>query len=387
MIERIITSSVLLLLMFDADPLMADNIVITRPLAGRPALGRVEIVAEIDSAPIRYLEAQVDGRSLGRLEDPPYRWMVELGEENREHRFEVRAVLASGESIHTTLVTPILSIDEEVDLILRQIYVTATRNGETADDLSRSDFTVIDAGRRQTLVTFERGDVPLTALLLLDASRSMHGEQLETALSSARSFVDGMHELDRAMLMLFADRLLRTTPFTGFSEVLTAGLGGVEGLGSTALNDHLYVALRLIEARQGRRVVVLLSDGIDNVSVLDMEQVSRVARRSQTMIYWLRLGAVDEHLSFSSAWRGAEGHRRELQQLARVVRQSGGEIIDLADATEAHQAFAEVLEELRGQYVLGYYPERDSDGRTWRPVRVRTVGRGVKLRYREGYVD
>ena len=371
---------------FEPDPRPTGDIVITRPLAGRPALGMTEVVAELEPRGVAHVEALVDGRSLGRRETPPFRWLIDLGDANVAHRFVVRALLDDGTLLERVLLTPSLRVDDRVDLALRQIYVGAAREGASIDDLARDDFSIRDGGRAERLVTFERGDVPLTAVLLIDASHSMRGARLETAVAGARAFIEGMLDLDRAMLLLFADDVVQATRFTGFPEVLAAGAGSVESYGSTAINDHLFLALQLLEARQGRRVVVLLSDGVDNTSVLDMRQVADVARRSQAMLYWLRLPFLREGLDVSSIWRDAAGHRRQIDALRRAVRDSGGRVLDLADTEAARRAFAGVLGELRAQYVLGYYPSRATRAGEWRPVEVRVGRPGVKLRYRPGYV-
>ena len=135
-----------------------------------------------------------------------------------------------------------------------------------------------DEGILQELVTFARGDIPFTAVLLIDASASMFGEKIESAVAGAASFVHGMKELDQAQVMVFSDELLGTTPITDAKEVLTAGLSGTEARGGTALQDHLFVALELIAQRQGRRVMILLSDGVDTHSVVGMPQVFEVAK-------------------------------------------------------------------------------------------------------------
>ncbi len=371
-----------------AAPLAAITVRITEPEFGVPVFGRVKVVAEVESEhQISRAELFLDGRAAGLLEGPPpYRWTLEVGEDNVGHRFEVMARDAAGEEAHDVVITPAIQVDQEIEVELQQLYVTVTRGGDAARDLERGDFTVNDDGVRQQLVTFERGDVPLAALLLVDSSDSMRGERLRLALAGARSFVDSMARLDQAMLLLFADTVVHRAPFTGFPGVLASGLDGARAGGGTALSDHLYAALKLLEDRQGRQVVILLSDGVDTTSVLEMSDVLWAARRSQALVYWLRLPLGERPGAISSAWRDGAGHHRELLSLEGLVRSSGGRIVPLASLGDATAAFTEILGELRGQYVLGYYPEpRRNDGH-WRKVRVR-AGAGVKVRAREGYVD
>ena len=184
---------------------------------------------------------------------------------------------------------------------------------------------------------------------------------------------------------MFSDHIVRATEFTGFREVLTAALFDVMATGPTALNDYLYVGLKQLERQQGRRVVLLLTDGVDSASALEMKDVLLYGERSSSLVYWLRLPTPGAKIS--SAWRDAEGYRKELAQLEDLVVRSGGRVLDLAGVEEAAEAFAEVLGELRGQYVLGYYPTTRADDGSWHPVKVRVTGPGLKVRTRRGYVD
>ncbi len=357
------------------------------PAPGEPVFGEVEVFAEVVSErEIRRVTFWLDGRVAGELRDPPYRLTVDAGMESREHRFEVVAQDAGGSEGRSLLISPRLDINLRLDLELQQLFVTVSRHGRRVLDLEAEDFMVIDRGQPQRLVTFERGDVPLTALLLVDASDSMHGDRLAAAVAGAQAFITGMEELDQAKLILFADRVIHDSPFTNFPEVLATGLAGVEARGSTALNDHLYLALKRLEPRQGRRVVILLSDGVDVASVLEMRQVLDTARRSQALIYWLRLGAGDGS-GIASAWRDAESHTREFQLLETGIEESGGRVVVLDHISETGGAFTGILAELRDQYVLGYYPSDNRGDGSWHDVRVRVPRRGLKVRTRQGYVD
>jgi len=359
---------------------------IDRPTFLEPALGEVEVVARVESSePVRSVALFVDGRPQAILESAPYRWIVDVGERNEEHSFQVVATSQSGEQVEAVVETPRLQVDEQVDLELQQLYVTVTREGRAVEDLTRSQFAIEDRGEPQELVTFERGDIPLTAVLLLDVSASMSGAELEMALSSSRAFIEGLLPLDQTMLLMFSDRIIRATDFTGFHEVLTAALSDVTATGATALNDYLYVGLKQLERQQGRRVVLLLSDGIDSASALEMKDVLEYADRNPSLVYWLRLPTPGARIS--SAWRDAEGYRKELARLEDLVTRSGGRILDLGGVEEAAAAFADVLEELRGQYVLGYYPTNRADDGTWHRIKVRLTGSGLKARTRRGYID
>ncbi len=378
-----------------ADERQPISVSLDRPDPFEPAFGEVEIEAVVVAdEPIERVVFYVDGIVVGQLEAPPWEWRTDLGDDVSEHRFEVIAHGVSGDRGRGGLTTPGLRVDEELAVQLQQLYVTASQGGQRVLDLTMEDFAIIDDRQRQEIVTFARGDIPFTAAVLVDASRSMSGDKLQSALRGAQAFFGGMQRLDEGKLLVFSDRILLASPFTTFAEVLTAGLGQVEAQGGTSLNDHLYLSLQQLEARQGRRVVILLSDGVDSHSVLSMANVLPSARRSQALIYWLRLPyrggqavADDELPALTTAWRNTASYRQEYELLRRTVAESGGRILTLGSLQEIGLAFGEILTELRQQYVLGYYPSaRRGDG-SWHRVQVRLRRTDVEVRSRDGYLD
>lgn len=369
------------------------TVFLDRPDPFEPAFGEVTMEAVVQSpAPVERVVFYVDGVAVGELREAPYQWTADVGQDNLEHTFEVIAYAADGRTGSARLRTPKLRVDEEVVVSLQQLYVTATTGGSRVLDLERGEFVVEDEGRRQRLVTFARGDIPFTATVLIDSSRSMEGDKLAAAVAGARAFVAGMKPLDEARLLVFSDRVLHATPVSTFPEVLTLGLGSVTARGGSAVGDHLYLALRQLEERQGRRVAVLLSDGVDSHSVLSPEMVLERARHSQALTYWLRIPyggweAVGGLPHLASTWRAPEDYRRHLERLEQTVAESGGRTWQLTGPEEIEPAFREILEELREQYVLGYYPSgARGDGR-FRRVTVEVARPGVELRSQRGYVD
>lgn len=362
---------------------------ITAPAANLPVFGMIDVVVEVEAdQELAEVALVIDQGKKMRLTEPPWRFRVDLGDDNREHSFEVVARTLEGAVGQAALRTSAIHIDEEIDLELQQLYVTVTRDQRRVLDLQQEDFTIRDNGVAQQIVTFGRGDVPITAAVLVDSSESMKGERLDGALRGAKTFVDGMKDLDEAMLMLFSDRVVRATPFTGDAAALLDALDGVQPGGNTSVNDHLYLALKMLEARQGRRVIVLFTDGADLHSVLDMDDVMWKARRSQALVYWIVLldrGAANT--SYITAWRGKDDNARQLEGLARISEQTGARVIGIRNIEDTGKAFREILAELREQYVLGFYPSSSQDDGKWHEVKVGTARQGVEVRAREGYVD
>jgi Ca-activated chloride channel family protein len=370
-------------------PAQAFDVRITQPAAGEPLLGEVEVRVEIlpPTTRVERVEVLLDGAPAGVAERAPFRVLVDAGEENREHRLEVVAHAAGGAEARAAITTPRLQADAEVQVELQQLFVTVHRGANPVLDLTRDDFTVYDQGQPQPLAAFGRGDVPFTAVLLVDASASMQGGRLEKALDGARDFFAAMGVLDQAKLMLFSDHVLLETPFTSVQPILTLGLRGVTAGGGTALNDALFLAAKRLETRRGRKIAVLLSDGVDVESVLSVDAAQAIARR-QVTLYWLRLRRDEDgkKVRISSAWRDAPEHQRETEHLRAAVLGSGGRVADLAGVEEIPATLKGLLAELREQYVLGITPRRTGGHGAWHEVKVEVRG-GLDARTQDGYFE
>ena len=366
------------------------RIELEHPREDTVAAGDVAVEARVwGDEPVRLVEISIDGRVVARLEDPPYRTMVSLDDGAPARTFEAVAVGTQGGRAASSVTTRRLELREELDVALKQIYVTATTRGGRPVVLSREHVRIYDEGRQRPVVTFERGDLPLTAVALVDASESMRGSRLDAASRGLHAFAAAMQPLDEATVLLFADRPVRWVPFDSAPVELLAGLGEIAARGGTSLHDALYVALRTLDHRLGRKVVILLSDGADVSSVLSMQDVLWKLQRTDAQLYWIRLRTAGDRAqdTISSSWRDAATHQEESRLLQQAITESGGRIEVLQHAEEGEAAVRSILAELRGQYALGYYPEdRRFDG-SWRPVEVRVGVPGVDLRYRSGYID
>ncbi len=360
---------------------------IVSPTADQPIFGRTEVKVSVSSTEqVTRVEIFVNGKLVGAATQPPWTVTFEAGDQNIKR--EIKAVVhgASGATASHTVVTVPVQIDDQLDLRLQQLFVTVTRGQARALDLDQGDFRIYDNGKPQQMITFGRGELPLTAVLLLDTSESMQGERIKEARRGATTFLNGLKDVDEASVVMFSDRLLRATPFVSDKKELFRALGETEATGGTAVNDFLYMSLKLLEPRVGRRVVILLSDGSDVHSVVPMSEVLWKARTGQAMIYWIQLDD-NKHKSYVSSWRSVEANNEEYSTLVKAVEESGGRIEKIVNASALEGAFQAILQELREQYVLGYYPsEIKKDGR-WHEIKVDVARGGVRTRTRDGYLD
>ena len=388
------------------------NVEIVEPEVGVPLFDRITVaVRPYGPEALGQLEIWLDGRKVGTLNQAPWRLEVDAGSENREHLIEVVGRGIEGTEVRSQIRSPKIQVHEVVDLELQQLYLTVTdRRGERVLDLAQNAFTVRDDGQRQEIVTLAGGEIPFTAVMLLDSSTSMAGRPLEAALQGSRRFVAEMDENDEARLFVTSDRVLRSTPWADDPKLFDQPLGATQASGGSAILDHLFLALQYLEERQGRRVLILLSDGWDMHSALTTEQLRQVARRSQAMVYWVRLGDVpkeargpsrnahswvdagstpdlDMHRIPLSVWRDEASQRKVTSVLSTMVSESGGRIVPIYGFEQVEAAFVDILKELREQVAVGYYPDPLRNDGSWREVKVRVRGRGLKVRTRKGYID
>lgn len=357
---------------------------ILSPEAGQPVFGSTDVRVGVQAGvPIDRVEVFVNGKLAGTCKQPPYHLQVDVGEENVKREFKAVAYTPTGGSGADSVLTQPVTINDQMDLKLRALFVSVTRDGLRALNLGKDDFEVRDNGVPQEVVTFGRDELPLTAVLLLDTSESMSKRQ-EAVRRGAKAFLDGMKSSDEAMMALFSDRLLRFTPFTSDKKALETAIASTQAAGGTAVNDFLYMSLKLLDARQGQRVVVLFSDGSDVHSVLPASDVLWKSRAGQALVYWIQLGG--KHESFTSSFRDFKANDKEYEELEKTVKESGGRVLTIERLEDLEDAFRNVLKELREQYAVGYYPNNAKGDGKWHKLDVRVKG-GGRARTREGYAD
>ncbi len=359
---------------------------IQSPTPDQPIFGATQVDVGVSSGEkVDKVDLFVNGKLMGTVQKPPYRFNVDVGDDNIRRELRAVAHTTTGATASDVVVTVPVQITDELNLKLRALFVSVVQYGEKNLTLGQEDFQIFDNGAPQQIVTFGRDELPLTAVLLLDTSESM-GERLEAVRRGTRAFLDGMKPSDEAMLALFSDRLLRFTPFTSDKKQLDSVIADTQAAGGTAVNDFLYLSLKLLDSRQGQRVVVLFSDGSDVHSVLPATDVLWKARAGQSLIYWIQLGG--KHQSFTSAWRDFKGNDREYGELEKAVKESGGRVLTINRIEDLEGAFRNILQELRQQYALGYYPTNSKGDGSWHKVQVtlRRVDSG-RVHTREGYAD
>jgi Ca-activated chloride channel family protein len=263
------------------------------------------------------------------------------------------------------------------------------RHGRPVTNLRREEFRLFEDGRPQPLQHFsEARSVPARLLLLVDASGSMNGALKTTSARMAvAQILAGLQPDDEVALAGFDHRYWGLVPFTRDRTAILAALGELEPFGSTALHDALDHAARdLASWGEGRRAVVVVTDGVDTASQLRPDDVLARSQALDVPIYAVSVvSPVDDPESalFTGRQRPAAATAGSVL-LARYARLSGGASFVASDLGGLQRAAATILGELKHQYRLAYDPPPGPF--RFRRVEVQSTRKGVLVKTRSGYV-
>lgn len=268
----------------------------------------------------------------------------------------------------------------KVDVKLVNIFVNVTdANGAIVGGLTRDDFSIAEDNRPQKISVFERqSELPLNLTLAIDTSASTYKDRM-IEQKAAKGFVHAlMRAQDQMSVLEFSTYVTQLTTFTNKVGQIDSGLDRMRGEGGTALYDAIYLGSGELGKKEGRKVLVLVSDGDDTASNANYEQAVEQALRNEAMIYSI----IDVPIE-TSAGRDLGGEHA----LVTLAEQTGGKSF-YVDAGGLDKAFAKISDDLRTQYLIGYYPHNQEPGKNFHRLSV-TIPRASKdafnVRYRTGY--
>jgi VWFA-related protein len=240
-----------------------------------------------------------------------------------------------------------------VEAVYVDVFVTEANRPVAG--LAAADFEVRDNGARQRVELVAVESLPLTTFLVLDASGSVEGEKLVRLQAAGRALLRGLPPGDEAALVTFDHEIALRVPPTADRARLERGVGGILPGGSTALLDALYAGVMLASGR-GRSLLVVFTDGEDNLSWLGADEVRRVLLESNVLVQ--AVGIVPEEATrYDPALRPSPlpetPHVRTLRQLAEVT---GGRFWAASAPDRLADAFLAILEAMKTRYVLRFEP-------------------------------
>ena len=257
-------------------------------------------------------------------------------------------------------------------------------HGAPVGGFEKKDFQLFEDGAAQTVAIFEReATSPLSIVLAIDASETVvTSERLER--DAAKHFVHAiLRPQDEIDLMEFADNVREVVPFTNNAKRIEEGLGEIGRGDETALYNAVFLAsqrLATTSAAAGRRrVLVVISDGGDSVGGKRYEEAVEEAQRAGAIVYSIIIVPIA-----ADAGRNTGGEHALIQ----LAEDTGGKYYTVIDPKDLEPAFQHISDDLRTQYLLGYYaPEQGSGG--FRRIKVRLTDAALdakyNLRYRTGY--
>jgi Ca-activated chloride channel homolog len=268
-----------------------------------------------------------------------------------------------------------------VDVSLVRVLATVKdSNGRLIGSLDKDDFTILDNGTRQQIAVFERRtEQPLLVSLLIDNSGST-AKDLKYELESVNRFLRALfaegNPKDALAIYSFNYEIRKLSNFTRNQSTLEQSMKGLRSEAGTSLYDAIFLASRDLERREGRKVILVVTDGGDTTSAKDFHAALKAAQLADAVIYSVLVMPIT-----NDAGRNIGGENA----LTTLGERTGGRVFAPGLGAGIDRAFTDILKELRTQYLLGYYPKNvpfTSD-----PFHFLTVKAGADLRVsaRNGY--
>ncbi len=238
-------------------------------------------------------------------------------------------------------------------------------DGRLVTNLPQSAFHVFENGVPQEVKVFRREDAPVSICLIIDDSGSMTNKRDRVA-AAALALVEASHPDDEVCLVHFNEKAYLDLDFTHDRKQLDEGLRHFDTRGTTAMRDAVRLAIDHLErkAAEDKKVIILVTDGEDNTSVIGQDYVIRAAQQSGVLIYAIGiLNEIDDE----------QTHRAQ-RDLDALTQATGGQSYYLKDASEASPTALEIAHSIRNQYTLAYSPSNQVLDGMFRRILVKATG-------------
>jgi Ca-activated chloride channel family protein len=328
-----------------------------------------------EGAVVEHVEFYLDETKVATLYQPPFDQSIALP--TPRHVGYVRAVAfqPDGNSTEDLVFINAPDFTQQVEVEFVEVYTgVLDKAGHPVLDLGEHDFSAFEDGVEQKVARFELvKDLPIHAGVVLDVSASMEPSIEQTKQAALHFFETAISPKDRGALVTFNDHPQLSAKFTNDLTELAAGLAGIKAERGTALYDALIFTLYYFNGIRGQRVLLLLSDGVDENSKFTFADALEYARRTGVSIYsiGLKLGGKDSKLA-----------KKSLTQLAE---ETGGRSFFIEDPTELDAIYKTIQDEIRSRYLLGYQSSNNSGAKAFREVEVRVSRPGLEVKAMKGY--
>jgi Ca-activated chloride channel homolog len=270
---------------------------------------------------------------------------------------------------------PVATFRSDTRLVVLNVSVF-DKAGRVVKGLAKSAFTVQEDGVSQEVKVFRQEDVPVALGLVIDSSASMKDKRDRVA-GAALALVKASNPEDEVFVATFSEDAVIAQDFTSSIPALEKSLRAIGSRGETAMRDALRLGIEhlRIKGKKDKKVLLVVTDGDDNSSLLSQQALVQVAQRNNVIVYGVGLLGAE-------APEGAARARKALEELTLAT---GGRSWFPQDVAEIERIAPEIAHEVRNQYIVGYTPTNEAADGSFRTVRVEVSAPEVTVRTRSGY--
>ncbi|MDO8515777.1 MAG: VWA domain-containing protein [bacterium] len=340
---------------------------------------RVKIaVQSIRGGSVKSLELFLDNKKIKRWDSssPSYEAMIPLAEYSKASYLRATAIAEDGQEANDIRsLKGGSSAMENVRVDVVQLHIAAFDKAKHfAKGLSENDFAIEEDGRPQKITGFEVAEnLPIAVGLVVDGSGSMEKSMPFVHNAGSELFKALIREKDQGFVIEFREQPRLVQDLTASSSALQRAAREPNAQGGTALYDSIILGLYQFRTLQGRKALVVVTDGADNRSHADYATLLRYARSAGAPIYFIAVGIPITNFPV----------RKELNEIAR---ESGGEVFHLGSAEKISDITKRIEEELRSQYIAAFHTDSQKPDGEYRAIKVTIAKPGMTARTIKGYI-
>ena len=312
-----------------------------------------------------------DGRQVCALTHPPFECDWDAGATIAVHQVRAVAMIKGGNRIVQTVRTKSVGYVERVDVDVVQVTVTVSDgHGKFIRGIPQTAFHVLEDGHPQAITHLMSEDVPLELVAAIDISGSM-APAMPKLKKAVKEFLGDVPARDQVTLLGFNDNIFTLTRKTTDPAERAKAVDRLAPWGSTALYDVLLRGVEMLGRQSGRKALIVFTDGEDQGSHATINDVERRLQSSDVTLYMI-----------------GQGRAVTMESLRKIMERlsvpTGGRALFTDSIEELHTAFADLLDELSNQYLLGYQSSNSRRDDAWRKIKVDVDGHH-DVRARQGY--
>jgi Ca-activated chloride channel family protein len=335
-------------------------------------LFKAAVVPRVKALEVTQLLFFADGKQVCNVLDPiaaECTW--DAGAEVRPHVLRVVANLKNGGRLVASSRTKGLDQVEKVMVEVVQVTAVVTERGRFVPGLPRQAFKLTEGGVVQTIEHFSAEGSPLEIVVAIDVSESMT-QAMPQLKNAVKKFLSALGAKDQVTITAFNDSMFTLAKRETSVANRVRAIDRLSAWGGTALYDVIIRGVQQLARSPGRRVLVVFSDGDDRTSHATIQAVENAVRANDATLFMVALGRGVRETQLKSG-------------IERLVDLSGGRALFVERSDQLDEPFAEILDELSHQYVLGYESTNAKRDGSWREVKVEVPDSNYSVRARQGY--